>query len=244
MSEVAQAVAGALGATGSFAVVTGRQWDGAQALIDAGAIHVVAPGPSTRLAVAAGLLMGGHRAYAVIDAVAEGPAPTAPAVALTTSAACATQALSAGWTIVQPWEPTDVEPLLAAAADRPAVILLGGDADLDDDDPPSARRSRLWVDGEMGTLVGSGTAVPTMVRLATRLQQRGVDIAALEIALLDAPAQAPLVGGGALLVAGPDTVGPLRAERWPDLPTHAVQLHGLAEADLIGAVLALVSAGR
>ena len=239
-----QAVAGALGAGGPFAVVTGRQWDGAQTVVDAGAIHVVAPGPGTRLAVAAGFPMGGHRAYAVIDGLTEGPAPTVPTLALTTSAACAAQALTAGWTVVQPWSPEDVEPLLTAAADRAALVLLAGDAQLADDDPPSARRSRLWVDGELATLVGSGTAVPTMVRLATRLQQRGVDIAALEIALLDSPAQAPLVGGGALLVGGPDTVGAFRAERWPDLPTHDVQLHGLAEADLIGAVLARVSAGR
>lgn len=244
MSEVAQAVAGALGAGGPFAVVTGREWDGAQPVVDAGDLHVVAPGPRTRLAVAAGFPMGGHRAFAVIDAVSAGAAPAAPTLALTTSAACAAQALSVGWTIVQPWAAADVEPLLSAAADRPAVVLLDGDAEVDDDDPPSARRSRLWVDGELGTLVGSGTAVPTMVRLATRLQQRGVDIAAIEIALLDTPAQAPLVGGGALLVAGRDTVGAFRAERWPDLPTHAVALEGLAEADLIGAVLALVSAGR
>ena len=244
MSRIAQAVAEVLGAAGPFAVVTGRGWDGAQPLVDAGATHVVAPGPSTRLAVAAGFALGGQRAYAVIDAVAPGQVPPAPLVALTTSAACAAQALSTGWTVVQPWAAADVEPLLAAAADRPALVLLAGDTDLDDDDPPSARRSRLWIDGELGTLIGSGTAVPTMVRLASRLQQRGVDIAALEIALLDAPAQVPLVGGAALLVGGRDSLGPFRAERWPDLPTHAVELDGRGEADLIGAVLALVSVAR
>ena len=244
MSGVAQAVASALGSTGAYGVVTGRQWDGAQPVVEAGAVHVVAPGPSTRLAVAAGFPLGGRRAYAVIDAVPEGWVPDGPTVALTTSPSCARQALAAGWTVVQPWSAADVEPLLAAAADRPALVLLGGEAEIDDDDPPSARRSRLWIDGELATLVGSGTAVPTMVRLASRLQQRGVDIAALEIALLDTPAQGPLVGGAALLVAGRDTVGALRAERWPDLEVHAVQLDGRSEPDLIGGVLALVSAAR
>src|SRR5688572_8245799 len=114
MSEIAQAVADVLAAGGPFGVVTGRQWDGVQPLVDAGAVHVVAPGPSTRLAVASGFPLGGHRAYAVIDAVAPGEVPSGPAVALTTSAACATQALSAGWTVVQPWSASDVEPLLAA----------------------------------------------------------------------------------------------------------------------------------
>lgn len=244
MSDVVRAVARVLAAAGTFSVVTGRSWDGAEALVTTGARHVIAPGPSTRLSVAEGFALGGHRAVALMDSVPEGPPPDAGTLAFTTSASCAAQALVGGWTVVQPWTGDDVEPLLGAAQSHPALVLLAGEAELADSDPPTARRSRLWIDGDLATLVASGTAVPAMVRLASRLQQRGVDVAAVEIALLDAPAQGPLIGGQAMLVGGPDTAVAFRGERWPDEPVHAVELANRGEADLIGAVLALVSVRR
>lgn len=225
-------------------MVTGRSWEGAEALVQTGARHVIVPGPSTRLSVAEGFGLGGHRAVALIDSVPKGPPPEPGTLAFTTSASCAAQALLGGWTVVQPWNGDDVEPLLGAAQSHPALILLAGEAELVDSDPPTARRSRLWLDGDLATLVASGTAVPAMVRLASRLQQRGVDVAAVEIALLDAPAQAPLIAGKAMLIGGQDTAVAFRGERWPDEPVHAVPLVDHAEADLIGAVLSRVSVRR
>lgn len=241
MSDVVAAAAEVLSASGRFALVTGRHWDGAEPLAEAAAEHVVAPGPTTRLAIATGVGLGGHRAVTLVDEVPPGPPPDADTLAFTTSAVAGVQALHAGWTVVQPWSSDDVAPLIDAAP-GPALVLLGAQADATDVDPPLPRRTRLWIDGDMATLVGSGTAVPTMIALAQRLQQRGVDIAAVEVAILNSPAQEALVGGTSILVAGRDTAGAFRGEHWPDHPVNPVAVAGQLRADLIGAVLAVIPA--
>ena len=241
MVDIVAAAADSLLTAGRYAVVTGKQWSGAEALVDAASAHVVAPGPTTRLAVATGVGLGGHRAVAVVEEVPAGAPPDHKTLAFTTSPAAGVQALQAGWTLVQPWSGDDVAPLIDAAP-QPALVLLAPDAGSTDVDPPLPRRTRLWIDGDMATLVGSGAAVPTMISLAQRLQQRGVDIAAVEVAILTSPAQEPLVGGTSILVAGRDTAMAFRGERWPEHPVSSVAIAGLQEADLIGAVLAVIPA--
>lgn len=239
MREIAAALAQALAEQGDFALVTGRQADDVSPLVEAASYAVVAPGPTTRLSVAAGMRLGGSRVVALLDDFPEGATPDEAVISVTTLPGCAAAALTAGWTVVQPWSAADVAPLLEAA-DVPTMVFLCDETDLDFDDPPAARRTRLWLDGDLATLVASGPAVPAAVRLAERLQDRGVDIAAVEVAVLNSPGQAAMVGGRALLVAGRDTVSAFRGLTWPEVPTTAVALDGKEEADLIGAVLAVV----
>lgn len=239
MTDSATALATVLGAERRFALVTGRHLDGLEPLVSAAAVHVKAPGPTTRLQVAAGLQSAGHPVVAVLEDLPPGPAPDGGVIAVTSVAACARAALLAGWTVVQPWAAGDIEPLVTGAAE-PTLVLLGGEPALEFTDPPAPRRTRLWLDGDLATLVASGVGVPPAVRLAERLQERGVDIAAVEVAVLNTPAQAPLVGGEGLLVAGRDTVAAFRGTSWPDVPSESVALAGVEEADLIGAVLAAI----
>lgn len=243
MGEFDQATATALTDGGRFAILTGRTWPGAEAVVEAAGLHVVAPGPTTRLAVAAGIRLGGHRCVTVIDDYAPGGVAVADAVALTTSQACAADALRAGWSVVQPWAGADVATLLQSAP-RPAMMLLRSGASTPIADPPDPRRSRLWFEGDTATLIGSGPAVGPMVHLTERLRARGVDAAAVEIATLTSPAQLALVGGSTLLVAGRDTSARFRSEAWPAEPVAPVALEGVEEADLIGMVLSVVSARR
>src|SRR5688572_29884502 len=111
MTDVAEASAQSLLGGGRFAVVTGKEWAGAEALVTAAAAHVVAPGPSTRLAIATGVGLGGHRGVAVIEELPPGPPPDSKTLAFTTVAAAGVRALQAGWSLVQPWAPQDVAPL-------------------------------------------------------------------------------------------------------------------------------------
>lgn len=239
MLETAGGLADALAEDGRYSLVTGRTMDGLTPLVEAAALRVVAPGPTTRLMVADGLRLGGHRVIAVLDELSPGPAPDADVLAVTTSAACAADALAAGWSVLQPWAPDDAGPLLGATT-GPRVVLLSEQPALAFDDPPAPRRTRLWLDGDMATLVASGRSVPAAVRLAERLQARGIDIAAVEVAVLTSKDQAPLVGGASLLIAGRDTAQAFRGSTWPEVPVVAVSLHDMEEADLIGAVLAVV----
>ena len=241
MSELADATAAALAGRGRFTAVTGRRWDGVQPVVEAATLHVVAPGPTTRLAVARGVRWGGHRSVTLLDTYPAGVRPGTDALALTTSAGCAADALGNGWSVVQPWAGQDVEPLLDAAP-TPAIVLLRDEPSTSLADPPDPRRSRLWLDGDVATLVGSGAGVGPMVALAERLRERGIDAAAVEVAILTSPAQAPLIGGRSLLVAGRDTSAAYRGTTWPDGPVTAVALEGTQEADLIGMVLSGVSA--
>lgn len=243
MSEFDEALAAAVANGGRFAILTGRTWSGAEAVVEAAALHVVAPGPTTRLAVAAGIGLGGHGCVTVIDEYAAGGVAVGDAVALTTSQACAADALRAGWSVVQPWAGADVDALLDSAP-RPAMVLLREAASTPLGDPPDPRRSRLWFEGDATTLVASGPAVETMVHLAQRLHARGVDAAAVEVATLTSPAQVALVGGTTLLVAGRNTSGRFRGEVWPQEPVTPVALEGVEEADLMGMVLSVVSARR
>jgi hypothetical protein len=242
MRDTTAALAELLQARGRFAVVSGRQSPGLAPLIDAASVAVVAPGPSTRLQVAEGLGLGGHHVITVLDELPPGVKPDPSALSVTTNAACARDALQVGWSVVQPWAAADVAPLLESADGSPTMVLLGEEPTLEFEDPPAPRRTRLWIDGDLATIVASGAAVPTSVRLAERLQDRGVDIAAVEVGVLTSPDQVPLVAGSGLLVAGRDTVAALRAPAWPDVRTIPVWLDGKEEADLIGAILAVVPA--
>ena len=239
MTDIAGVLADHLAEGGSYALVSGRTLDGLNPLREAAAVRVVSPGATTRLSVAAGLRMGGARVVAVVERVPLGPPPDPTVLFVTNVAACARDALAAGWSVVQPWAAADVVALLAGA-DEPTLVFVGGEPELEFADPPAPRRTRLWLDGDLATLVASGPAVPATVRLAERLQDRGMDIAAVEIAVLTSPGQVALAGGEGLLVAGRDTVAALRGSTWPDLETTPVPLAGQDEADVVGAVLAAV----
>lgn len=241
MSELDDAAAAVLRRGGRYAVVSGRAWAGAEAVVEGASLHVVAPGPTTRLGVAAGVALGGHRCVTLLDTFAAGAQPVPDAVALTPSVTCAADALRAGWAVVQPWAGDDLEPLLAAAP-RPALVLLRAEASIRLTDPPDPRRSRMWFDGDVATLVGSGAGVGTMVNLAERLRARGVDAAAVEVATLTSAGQEALVGGRTLLVAGRNTSARFRGHAWPDEPVTPLALDGVEPADLVGMVLSSVSA--
>ena len=241
MPDIPGVLADHLTEGGPFTLVGGRDLDGLGPLAEAAALRVVSPGTTTRLSVAAGLRLGAARVVAVVETVPLGPPPDPSVLYVTSAASCARDALAAGWSVVQPWAAADVVALLDGAAE-PTLVFVGAEPELEFADPPAPRRTRLWLDGDLATLVASGPAVPATVRLAERLQDRGMDIAAVEIAVLTSPGQAGLAGGEGLLVAGRDTVSAVRGSTWPDIETTPVRLAGQDEADVVGAVLAAVHA--
>lgn len=241
MSDIADAAAAALGADGPFAVVTGRDASPVAPLVHDAAVHVISPGPTTRLSVAAGVSLGGHRAVTLLDDPPQELPPDARMLAFTASPACAGAALELGWSVVQPWRGDDVAELLEAAA-HPALVLLAERGPEVDSEPPPPRRARQWHFGTMATLVASGAAVSAMVRLAQRLETRGVEVAAVEVAVLSTPEHLPLIGADAIVVGGGDLAPTVLQGRWPETRVQALSLADNADADLVGAVLALVPA--
>lgn len=242
MTEPVAAAAAALHDAGPYVLVTGRPTPQLDPLIAQAQHHVVSPGPTTRLAVAAGLDLGGHRAVTVVDAecdFTEGHG----GVAFTDSAHAARNALGSGWSVVQPWRSEDLAALLAAAP-CPAVVLLAHHDPAGQAPPhmPQARVVRHWQEGELATLVASGPAVGPLVRIGGRLEDRGVSVAVVEIAVLTGPRQAPLVGGDSLYVGGPEAATPVGKGRWPE-QMRRVAVAGAEDADLVGSVLSQIRAG-
>jgi hypothetical protein len=249
MSDMATATAAALRDLGAYVLVTGRPTPALEPLIAGARRHVVSSGPGTRLAVAAGIALGGHVATAVIDdgcAFADGHAD----VAITASPAAAAQALRSGWTVVQPSSGTDVAALLRSAP-RPALVLLPTDArgagarpGAPDDPPhtPPSRGLRVWQDGELATLVASGAAVGPMVRISSRLEARGVSVTAVEVAVLAGSGHAALLGGDALHVGPPGSGDEVVRGTWPRALAR-VPVAGAEDADLIGLVLSHIRTG-
>ena len=242
MTGIAAAAGAAFSSAGRFVAVTGRDWQDLAALVDAAAAHVVAPGPTTRLSIGEGVVLGGHRAVVVADVARPWPVSSELAV-VTQQPAAAAAALRAGWSVVQPAAARDVADLLATAP-SPSVVLLGDHEGYPDADGVApARPVRQWHQGDLATLVGSGAALAPMLHLADRLHARGVDVTVVEAAALTTRAHAPLVGGEAIAVGSAAVATSLRQGRWPDAPMHVITLRGMDDAELIGAVLARVSAG-
>lgn len=242
MADVAAAAARALRAGGDYVLVTGRPTAALTSLIDAAQRHAVSAGPMTRLSVAAGVQLGGHRAVAVVDAGCAFDAEHG-ALAFTQSPAAARTALRAGWAIVQPSMGDDVATLFDLAP-RPTLVLLADAGEepavLPPDAPPLAPRGlRTWQAGELATLVAAGAAVEALVRIAARLEARGVPVTAIEVAVLGSNELVPLIGGDALFVGGAAAAGALGEGAW-DASLHRVEVVGVDDADLMGGVLSHV----
>lgn len=236
MTDVATAAAAALSDSGAYVLVSGRATDGIAPLIAAAQRHVVAPGPTTRLAIAAGVDLGGHRAVAVVDdgcAFAGGHGD----VGVTESPAAARQALRGGWSVVQPWRAADLADLVNDAP-RPSLVLLA-DASAAPEPPadaPPAARVRVWREGALGTIAAGGAAVGALVRIGERLHARGVAVNVVEVATLTDPRLEALVGGDALYVGAADAMANLAVGEWPH-PMDRVAVEGAEDADLVGLVL-------
>lgn len=238
MAELATALGEALGDDGPFVLVTGRSTAGLQPLSDAAGIHLVAPGPSTRLTVGQGAMRAGRPAVVALDRP-ERPPPGDVPLAVTTEPACAAAALQCGWTVIQPYAPSDMGRLLEVGAGPQCVLLHDRDAAAELDPPRTASR-RQWVRGDLATIAASGAAVGAAVELVQRLRTRGVGVSLVEIAVLDDIRQELLVGGTTLVVCGPEAADPLRRGQWPLITMEAVSVQGVDAADLVGAVLARV----
>ena len=239
MTDVATAAASGLAGAGPFVLVSGRPTTGIGPLVAAAQRHVIAPGPTTRLTIADGIELGGHRAVAVVDegcAFADGHGD----VAFTESPAAARQALDDGWSVVQPWRAADLAALLDDAP-RPSLVLLAdvSDAAEPPGESPPAARLRLWREGDLGTLAAGGAAVGALVRIGDRLHARGVPVNLVELATLTDPRLGALVGGDALYVGGPDAADILGDGGWPE-PMERVPVDGVDDADLVGLVLAQI----
>src|SRR5688572_29053517 len=102
MSDLVAATAAALADEGRFLVVVGRHAGGFSALTGAAAGEVRAPGPGTRLAVAAGILAGGHRPIVIADAPLPSVTHAPPVLAVTDDRTVAASAVRDGWTVLQP----------------------------------------------------------------------------------------------------------------------------------------------
>lgn len=242
MTDLTRAAAAALAAPGPFVAVTGQPQVWLRAVSDAAARQLVSPGPTTRLSIAAGVVAGGHRAVVVVDGPLP-PAAHAPAViAVTGTAAVAAEALQLGWQVIQPWSGADVAGLLSDTS-PPALLLLGEHDAGDAADLAPAHAVREWERGDLATIAASGAAVGTAVRLGDRLRARGVDIGVLELAVLTRPEHAALAGGAALFVAGRGAGHAWRRGEWPSVRVDTVPVAGVADADLVGAVLSLVPIG-
>ena len=241
MADLAGAAAAALATGGRFLAILGRDAGGLTALRDAATAAITAPGPGTRLGIAAGVMAGGHRPVVVLDAAVP-PAPQAPDIlAVTQDAGVAAEAVRVGWTVLQPWAEADVAPLLAGAP-LPALAFLASHDDVPPPDMPAARPVREWERGDLATLASSGPGVSAMLELGNRLRARGVDVGMLEIAALGRPELEPLAGGRAVLVAGRGSAAAWRRGDWPAGRVDAVTIEGEVDADLVGAVMALVPA--
>ena len=236
MSDVATATAAAVRERGPYVVVTGRPTPGVASLVAAAQRHVVSAGPTTRLAVAAGVALGGHRCVAVVESGCAFGAGHGT-LAVTESRTAAREALRSGWSVVQPWRGPDVAPLLRVAP-VPCVILLPRATEGREAAPegPAAGDLRVWREGPLATVVASGAAVGPLLDTSARLAARGVSVTALEVAVLTSPDHAPLIGGDAMYVGGPDAGDDVARGAWPR-PLQRVATAGVAGADLVGSVL-------
>jgi hypothetical protein len=241
MTDVVRATAAALSAAGPFVAVSGEPRAWLRAVSEAAAREIIAPGPTTRLSIAAGVVAGAHRAVAIVDGSLPLASRAPEVLALTGEGVVAAEALALGWRVIQPWAGADVAGLLAETP-LPALLFLGEHEPVDDPDLSAAHAVREWERGELATIAASGPAVGTAVRLASRLRDRGVDIGLLELAVLTRPEHAPLAGGDAIFVAGRGAGQAWRQGDWPTARVDTVPLTG-TDADLIGAVLSLVPVG-
>jgi hypothetical protein len=170
---------------------------------------VVAPGVTSRFAVADGVWIGGRRVVTVLDDRLVDLAPAAGCghanVLLTTHAVHLAAARDAGLVVVQPGWPDDVEPLLrdALAAPEPVVIRLHHST-VEAPAPeqlPELGSHRILRRGRAGLLVAAGAGAPLLVHVAAALAARAVDVTAVEMhTIRPSTGIDPMRTDGALLV--------------------------------------------
>lgn len=178
------------------AVVTGRRSELGERFADvAPARWVVAPGRQSRLAVGAGLALGGRAAVVWCDDPGDARAApwelAAPLVALTDSAEVADGARGAGVPVVMPAWPADVAPLLLAAIDegRACVRLHGDEAPAGPPlalELPGLTAPRTIMHGPTGRVRAAGAAVPRLLEAAWHLARQGRPLTLEQVTCLPA----------------------------------------------------------
>lgn len=194
------------------AVVAGRQlWPTASSAGAAGEGWIAAPGPRSRLAVAAGVALGGWTVVARCDDPADArlapwglAGPEGSLVAVTESVEVASAAWEAGATVLEPAWPADVGPLLHAAAGAGPVCLHLHGAEVAPAPPlaldlPSLAGPRTVTHGEAGTVAAAGALVAPLLEAAWHLARQGRPITTLQLTCLAGDGPSPRVAAGSLL---------------------------------------------
>jgi hypothetical protein len=180
---------------------------------------VTAPPGHGRPAVGVGAALAGQRAVVVLDGGPALPPPAvtgcAPPVLVAGDPLTVAPLWGAGWRVVVPAWPSDVEAhLRAALATQVATVVLVHDAEVPARPPERlpeatpASPARVLCRGEFGLVVGCGAAVPLLAEAARLLGRRGLPVTAVELHTWDAAAAdvarlPPWALQGALAV-GPD----------------------------------------
>lgn len=201
-----------LASAGELMVVVGRDPGLAiQCVRDCPDQVVVAPGASSRFAVADGVWIGGCRVVTVLDNRLTDLEPAAGCghanVLLTTHAAHLAAARDAGLVVVQPGWPEDVEPLFRDALAAPEPVLIHLHASVVEaaapEQPPEPGSHRLLHRGRAGLLVAAGAGVPLLVRVTAALAAGAVDVTAVEMhTIRPSTGVDPACTDAALLVGG------------------------------------------
>ncbi|MGH8906034.1 MAG: hypothetical protein ACRD0K_05880 [Egibacteraceae bacterium] len=237
--EAAAAVLLRLASAGEAMIIVGRDPGPASACLrDFPESVLIAPGITSRFAVADGLRIAGRRVVTVLDSritdLTLALDADRPNVVLTTRAAHLAVARDAGFTVVQPGWPTDVEPLLRAAFDvaEPVLVRLhrrGVEVAPPLGAPRLGIHRVLWR-GRDGLLVGAGPGVPALVQVTAALAARGVRVTSVEMHTIRRATGVDPVRTDSALLAGPVAVEdarqlvpiPLRSNS-PDQLADAVQ---------------------
>ncbi len=147
---------------------------------------VRAPGPTSRLAVAAGVVGRGRRAI-VLPARVDADLATLeePVVVLTEDVALAKTWHRLRRALLHPVWPEDVAALLhtALSRSRPQLVLVG-DGDVAprpaNVPAPAIGQTRVHAEGGQGVVVASGPLVPPLRSAVAALARRGLSLALLE----------------------------------------------------------------
>lgn len=148
------------------------------------------PAPHARLAIAEGIGRAGAGAVVVWDPDATSLPldPAAGVVVASVTPSHLALAFRAGVAVLQPGWPPDLPALLLGALDRPGSALLHIPEGADDQPHPAAPVSldgpRVLHRGRDGMVVGAGATAALAAAVAADLAGRGVQVTALEMAVL------------------------------------------------------------
>jgi hypothetical protein len=203
-------------------LVTGREPGMGRGFVDwAPGRWVVAPGPTTRLSVAAGITMVGRTVVAECGEPAD--ARYAPwdacgsLIALTSSIEVATAAWEAGVSVLTPGWPADVAPmLLAAVGSGPLCLYLHGHEVPDGPplalDPPLPHADRFVTHGQGDRVAASGHLVVPLLEAAWYLARRGRPITTIQLLCLRPGGPSPAEAAERVFVDDGGTWTPLSTD--------------------------------